>query len=70
MGHRDFDELTSREMEILQLMSLGYTNRKIADKLYVSINTVKTHASNLFDKLGASNRVDALVKAREVGVLE
>ena len=68
--HRDLSELTSREMEILHLMSLGYTNKKIADKLYVSINTVKTHASNLFDKLGASSRVDALVKAREVGVLE
>ena len=70
VGHRDLGDLTSREMEILQLMSLGYTNKKIADKLYVSINTVKTHASNLFDKLGASNRVDALVKAREVGALE
>jgi LuxR family maltose regulon positive regulatory protein len=70
VAHRDLSELTSREMEILHLMSLGYTNKKIADKLYVSINTVKTHASNLFDKLGASNRVDALVKAREVGALE
>jgi LuxR family maltose regulon positive regulatory protein len=63
-------QLTSREMEILQLMSLGYSNQKIADKLYVSINTIKTHASNLFDKLEASNRVDALVRARAAGILE
>jgi LuxR family maltose regulon positive regulatory protein len=62
-------QLTSREMEILQLMSLGYSNQKIADKLYVSINTIKTHASNLFDKLEARNRVDALVRARAAGLL-
>jgi LuxR family maltose regulon positive regulatory protein len=64
------NELTMREQEILQLMSLGYTNRKIAEKLYVSVNTVKTHASHLFDKLGASNRVDALMRAREAKLLE
>jgi LuxR family maltose regulon positive regulatory protein len=66
----DPDALTSRELEILRLMSIGYSNQKIADKLYLSINTVKTHISNVFDKLGARNRVDALVRAREAGVLE
>jgi LuxR family maltose regulon positive regulatory protein len=66
----DPDALTSRELEILRLMSIGYSNQKIADKLYLSINTIKTHISNLFDKLGARNRVDALVRAREAGVLE
>jgi LuxR family maltose regulon positive regulatory protein len=63
-------DLTSREREILQLISLGYSNRKIAEKLYVSINTVKTHAGNLFDKLGARSRVEALARAREEGILE
>ncbi|HVK37139.1 MAG TPA: LuxR C-terminal-related transcriptional regulator [Candidatus Kapabacteria bacterium] len=42
----------------------------MADKLYVSINTIKTHVSNLFDKLGARNRIDALVRAKDAGILE
>jgi LuxR family transcriptional regulator, maltose regulon positive regulatory protein len=67
---RDLDGLTSRELEILQLLARGYTNQKIADKLYVSINTIKTHVSNLFDKLGARNRIDALVRAKDAGILE
>jgi LuxR family maltose regulon positive regulatory protein len=62
--------LTTRELEILELLSMGYTNKKIAEKLYVSINTVKTHMSNLFDKLEAHNRVDALVRAREARLIE
>jgi LuxR family maltose regulon positive regulatory protein len=66
---RDFDSLTTRELEILQLLARGYTNQKIADKLYVSVNTIKTHVSNLFDKLGARNRIDALVRARDAGIL-
>jgi LuxR family maltose regulon positive regulatory protein len=66
---RDLESLTSRELEILQLLSRGYTNQKIADKLYVSINTIKTHVSNLFDKLGARNRIDALVRAKDAGIL-
>ena len=67
---RDLDGLTGRELEILQLLARGYTNQKIADKLYVSINTIKTHVSNLFDKLGARNRIDALVRAKDAGILE
>ena len=68
-GPREFEDLTSRELEILQLLARGYTNQKIADKLYVSINTIKTHISNLFDKLGARNRIDALVRAKDAGIL-
>jgi LuxR family maltose regulon positive regulatory protein len=68
-GTGDMTPLTSREIEILQLMALGYSNQKIADKLYVSVNTIKTHASNLFDKLNARNRVDALLRAREAKIL-
>jgi LuxR family maltose regulon positive regulatory protein len=67
---REIADLTGREVEILQLMAFGYSNQKIADKLYVSVNTVKTHAANLFDKLGAHSRVDALVRAREAKILE
>lgn len=63
-------QLTSRESEILALMAMGLSNQKIADRLYLSVNTIKTHASNLFDKLGATSRVEALVKAKEMGVIE
>jgi LuxR family maltose regulon positive regulatory protein len=65
----DMIPLTSREEEILRLLAQGYSNQKIADKLYVSINTVKTHVSNLFEKLGASSRVDALLRARSARLL-
>ncbi len=61
--------LTSRELEILQLMSQGYSNQKIADKLYVSINTIKTHISNLFDKLEVRSRVEALARARDAKII-
>jgi LuxR family maltose regulon positive regulatory protein len=57
--------LTDRELEILQLMSQGYSNQKIAGKLYISVNTVKTHVSNVFGKLEATNRTEAIVRARE-----
>lgn len=63
-------QLTGRESEILALMAMGLSNQKIADRLYLSVNTIKTHASNLFDKLGASSRVEALVKAKEMRMLE
>ena len=50
-------------------MAMGYSNQKIADKLYVSINTIKTHIANLFDKLGVRSRVEALLRARETNLL-
>ncbi len=61
--------LTAREREILQLMAQGYSNQKIADRLYVSINTIKTHISNLFDKLEVRSRVEALVRARGAKII-
>jgi NarL family two-component system response regulator LiaR len=52
--------ITPREMEILGLMATGLSNREIADRLFVSENTVKTHSSRLFDKLGAKRRTQAV----------
>jgi DNA-binding CsgD family transcriptional regulator len=52
--------ITPRELEILGLIAAGLSNREIADKLYVSENTVKTHSSRLFDKLGAKRRTQAV----------
>lgn len=52
--------ITPRELEILNLIAAGLSNREIADKLFVSENTVKTHSSRLFDKLGARRRTQAV----------
>jgi DNA-binding CsgD family transcriptional regulator len=52
--------ITPRELEILGLIAAGLSNREIADQLFVSENTVKTHSSRLFDKLGAKRRTQAV----------
>ena len=59
--------ITKRELEILELMANGMSNREIAEKLFVSENTVKTHSSHLFDKLGAKRRTQAVQIAKEMG---
>jgi DNA-binding CsgD family transcriptional regulator len=61
--------ITRRELEILELIAQGLSNREIAAKLYVSENTVKTHASHVFDKLGAKRRTQAVQLAKEFGLL-
>jgi DNA-binding NarL/FixJ family response regulator len=61
--------ITARELEVLQLVALGLSTREIADKLFVSINTVKTHTSSIFQKLGASRRTQAVQKAATAGLL-
>lgn len=62
------DFLTRRETEILPLLAEGMSNKKIATALYVSEETVKTHMKNIFRKLGANSRIEALNKAREMGI--
>jgi DNA-binding CsgD family transcriptional regulator len=52
--------ITARELEILALIAAGLSNREIAEKLFVSENTVKTHSSRVFDKLGARRRTQAV----------
>ncbi|MFM8534882.1 MAG: response regulator transcription factor [Acidimicrobiia bacterium] len=52
--------ITPRELEVLQLMAEGLSNKEMAERLFVSENTVKTHASRVFDKLGASRRTQAV----------
>jgi two-component system, NarL family, response regulator LiaR len=61
--------ITRREFEILELMAQGLSNREIAEKLCVSENTVKTHSSRVFDKLGAKRRTQAVQLGRELGLL-
>lgn len=61
--------LSQREKELLELIAEGLSNKEIAEKLIVSMNTVKTHLKNLYRKLEASNRTQALLKAKERGLL-
>ena len=61
--------ITPREMEILELIAHGMSNREIAGKLFVSENTVKTHSSRVFDKLGARRRTQAVQLGKEFGLL-
>jgi LuxR family maltose regulon positive regulatory protein len=59
------EPLSDRELAVLQLMATELTQREIGRELYLSLNTVKTHARNIFRKLGASSRADAVSRARE-----
>ena len=61
--------ITARELEILQLIAAGLSNREIAQKLYVSENTVKTHAGSVFEKLAAKRRTQAVQLAKEAGLI-
>ena len=63
------EPLTDREAEILQLIAAGRSNPEIAELLYLSLNTVKWHAKNLYAKLGVSNRVEAITRAQELDLL-
>lgn len=61
--------ITKRELEILELIAHGMSNREIAEKLFVSENTVKTHSSRLFDKLSAKRRTQAVQIGKEIGLI-
>jgi DNA-binding CsgD family transcriptional regulator len=61
--------ITPRELEILHLIAEGLSNREIAERLFVSENTVKTHSSRLFGKLQAKRRTHAVQIAKEAGIL-
>ena len=61
--------ITPRELEILEAIAAGLSNREIAERLFVSENTVKTHAARLFDKLSARRRTQAVQRAKEAGLI-
>jgi LuxR family maltose regulon positive regulatory protein len=63
------DPLTKRELEVLQHLAEGLSNREIAQRLYLSPNTIRTHTYNLYSKLGVHNRMTAVARARELGLL-
>jgi LuxR family maltose regulon positive regulatory protein len=63
------EPLSERELEVLQLIAEGLTNREIASRLFLALNTVKAHTRNIYDKLDVHNRTQAVARARACGVL-
>jgi LuxR family transcriptional regulator, maltose regulon positive regulatory protein len=63
------EPLSRREMETLQLMAEGYSNKEIAQRLYISLRTVKYYSTGLYNKLGVDSRMQAVNRARELGLL-
>ena len=61
--------MTRRELEILELIAKGLSNREIAERVFVSENTVKTHSSRVFEKLGAKRRTQAVQLGKEFGLI-
>ena len=68
-GELILEALSERELEVLRLMAAGMSNREIARKLVLSLGTVKTHLHNIYAKLEARNRLEAVERARELGLL-
>ena len=66
---REALRITPRELEILELIAQGLSNREIAEKLFVSENTVKSHSSRVFDKLGAKRRTQAVQLGKELRLI-
>ena len=61
--------VSERELEVLTLLAAGRSNKEIANQLHVSPNTVKTHVAKLFEKLSARRRTEAILRARELGMI-
>jgi ATP/maltotriose-dependent transcriptional regulator MalT len=61
--------LSARELEVLQLVATGQSNGAIAEELFITVATVKRHVTHILDKLGATNRTQAVTRARELGLL-
>ena len=63
------EPLSEREIEVLQLIAIGLSNREIASRLFLSQNTVKVHSRNIYGKLDVHNRTQAVARARVLGIL-
>ncbi|MGQ9474947.1 MAG: response regulator [Actinomycetota bacterium] len=68
-SNRDTYGLSERELEILQLLGDGLSNKEIAEKLFISIQTVKTHITHIFEKLGVKDRTEAVATALRRGLI-
>jgi ATP/maltotriose-dependent transcriptional regulator MalT len=63
------EAVSAREVEILRLLAEGLSNQEIADRLVIGVGTAKSHVHHILEKLGGSNRMQAVSKARELGLL-
>ena len=64
------EPLSEREIEVLVLIAQGLTNRQVAERLYLSLHTVKVHTRNIYGKLNVHNRTQATARARDLGILD
>lgn len=62
-------KISKRELEVLELMAKGLSNKEIAENLFVSLNTIKTHSSNLFEKLNVNRRTQAIETAKKLQII-
>ena len=63
------EQLTARELEVLELLAAGRSNQRIAHELVVALDTVKKHVTHVLGKLGAANRTEAVAQARQLGLI-
>ena len=63
------EPISEREIEVLRWLAAGASNQEIGERLIVTVNTVKRHVSNIMGKLGVENRAQAVIRARELGLL-
>lgn len=61
--------ISERELEVLHLVAAGYSNQEIAEKLFLSLHTIKTHTSRLFEKLDVKRRTQAIEKAKRLNII-
>ncbi len=66
----EYLHLSERELEVLELVSMGLSNKEIAGKLFVSINTVKTHLQKVYEKLDVNRRTQAVEKAKNLNLIK
>ena len=64
------EPLSERELEVLQLIAAGLSNKEVATSLVVTVGTVKKHLSNIFGKLGVNSRTQAVARARELDLIK
>jgi ATP/maltotriose-dependent transcriptional regulator MalT len=68
-GALDETGISARELEVLELMAQGLSNQEIAERLFLSISTIKTHSSNVFFKLDVQRRTQAVEKGKRMGLI-
>jgi ATP/maltotriose-dependent transcriptional regulator MalT len=66
----EVNPLSQREVEVLKLIALGNSNQQIAEQLFISLHTVKTHSRRIHGKLGVERRTQAVAKAKRLGLLD